>query len=170
MLPKSVNLIGSRGGIPDLTGMDVAAGLANCPCEHAYIVLTAKYCYDVQSCKQLQKMLTEIARSRIQGLNHPEGEKQAALYIMTLLWIQHMGGYKCGTCKGAGERDSKICPTCQGSTWGQISDRKRAELLHVGKDMYRRKWRPVVYDMEMDLISWGQAGLAHLNRQMRDTV
>lgn len=149
------------GGIPDLTGVDVAAGLAHCPCEHSYITLTAKYCDDSASLKALQELVGQKVLGRMfrERLEHSEGYYIGSRRIALIILWQVLGGYHCTTCGGSGEVDNKTCPTCEGSKRGQLSDEARARMMGIRG---YQNFKPMITEIEAEVNSWEEDGLTYL--------
>lgn len=156
------------GGRPELTPLDLAAGLAGAP-EGGQLAVLAAYAgqWDVvpELCERIGRAVMRLARAeRWRGMTPRRVEALARLAVREFC-VPPL----CWQCEGRGIEwvpEPRDCEECGGSGSGRMAGTVVCEALEVEGDEWRRVWR-FRYDRAYGIVAgWESEALAHLARRL----
>lgn len=168
---RTLNLTNATGhGRPELSGEEIAAGLAGLHPSRAALLL-AKYAGDEYSERQLQIMYrVEITRIAVR-LQYRTPDlyrgKEPLLRLSDLVVREALHPAHCQTCHGAGvDPEQATCPNCTGSGFHYASDVERADLIGVTHAWWCRLYREMHAQAATQLAMWESDALSHAWRRL----
>ena len=169
LAPRNARLDGAGGaGRPELTPMDLAAGLAGAPAGGQLAVLAA-YAGQLELvpelCRRIGWAVARLARAeRWRGMTPERVEVLARLAVR-----EFCAPPLCGGCEGRGIEwapEPRDCSECGGSGLGRVAGAVVCEALGVEGEEWRGAWR-YKYDRAYAIVaSWGSEALSHLARRL----
>ena len=154
------------GGVPELTGEDIALALGLAP-ECAVWILRAKYMADYTGLMRLESALYEEAERRAskwRGVD-PQSEDGAALLSLLVrkALTEAIQPKLCGHCQGRGSRMRGgllvQCERCNGTGKGRLSERERCQGTGIEYHAWRKTWGPRLDALVRQLGYWESEGL-----------
>ena len=158
------------GGRPELTSLDIAAGLAGAP-KGGQLAVLAAYAGQLEMvpelCERVRMALWRLARAeRWRGIT-PE----PVAVLARLAVREFVAPPLCGGCEGRGIQwapEPRDCEECGGSGSGRVAGSVVCEALGVQEEEWRGVWR-YRYDKSCALVSgWSSETLARLARRLKD--
>ncbi len=145
MTPKGVSFVGGGGGVPALTGLDVAAALGMGRLDRlAYLLVLFKFCGDESVRPDLTILINAEIVSLFESLNwdSPFGDADTGLLLENLgqMALADVMGVRCKKCNGTAYIAAKPCRSCSGSGNHSPSGRQRAARLGLNESNWRRRW------------------------------
>mgnify|MGYP005673044001 CR=1 FL=1 len=123
-----------------------AGDVASCLCRvdrHTYLYALSKYCLDNSSRDELNALAIEYATTRQFSKQKSEPDDVVERLALASLCYS-ISPSRCSYCGGTGERtvDSKVvvCSVCNGSGNSDMSVRKLAEVLGIGRWRTKKVW------------------------------
>lgn len=168
LAPRNARLDGvGGGGLPALTPMDIAGGLAGAPVGGQLAVLAAyaeQWEVLPELCSRIGRAVMRLARAeRWRGMTPRRVEALAKLAVR-----EFCAPPLCDGCEGRAIQwtpEPRDCEECGGSGSGRMPASVVCEALDVEGEEWR-VWR-YRYDRSYAIVaSWGSEALAHLSRRL----
>lgn len=164
LCPKIADL-GSRGGLPELTALDVAAALAGLA-PGPYHLARLAWVDDHRAEPDLVRALCdEVSPPRRPGM----GAGRPYLAALALAIAEYAWPPRCHECEGHGvlwTPKPKHCTGCHGSGSGRWSERQMAEAVGVSVAEWREVWRGRYERAYRCVSGWGSEVASHLHRRL----
>jgi hypothetical protein len=168
LAPRNARLDGAGGGIPALTPMDIAGGLAGAPPGGQLAVLAAyagQWEVVPELCGRIGRAVTRLARAeRWRGMTPRRVE-----VLATLAAREFIAPPLCGECEGRRIQwtpEPRDCEECGGSGSGRVPGSVVCEALGVEEGEWRGVWRGR-YDRSYAIVAgWGSEALSVLARRL----
>ena len=154
------------GGVPELTGEDIALALAQAPARSVWL-LRAKYMDDLTGLARLESALYQRAVPIAEGWRGWSVDDTDSRRLLGSLCraaiVEVMDPALCRTCQGRGHVLSggllKNCTPCHGSGRGRRKEAERARLVGVQYDAWRKTWSTRLDRLTGIVEGWESAGL-----------
>ena len=169
LAPRNARLDGAGGaGRPELTPMDLAAGLAGAP-QGGQLAVLAAYAGQLEVvpelCGRIGRAVARLARSeRWRGMTAQRVEVLAGLAVR-----EFVSPPLCDGCEGRRIQwtpEPRDCEDCGGSGSGRVPGSVVCEALGVDGEEWRGV-RRYQYDRSYAIVAaWGAEALAHLSRRL----
>lgn len=156
---------GGGGGLPAITGVELAGALAGLADHKAWLLL-AKYAGDGRAAGKLRAYLggEVMASTRIFNDDY-EPEKLAALTRM--LYRDLVAPGRCRKCGGAGvHKSQRVCLSCEGTGRERVPDAARARGLEITLKAWRASYAAIHERVTYRTLSWESDGLRHLRQRL----
>lgn len=164
-LNAKITSYSARGGIPELTPHDIAAGLAGAAKNAQRTALAAFAGFP-------EPLLPGLVEARLWRLAKAEGWHASAEQVRRIaklaVW-EYCEPPRCGECEGrmiVYTPQPGKCEACNGSGYGRIRAHQLCDAIGVSLGEWKSKWR-YVYDRAYAIVAgWGSTALAHLARRL----
>jgi len=155
----------ARGGLPELTPLDIAAGLAGAPPNAQRTALAAFAGFP-------EPLLPGLVEARLWRLAKAEswraGDERLGRIAKIAVW-EYCEPPRCGECEGrmiVYTPQPGSCPACNGSGYGRIRASQLCDAIGVSLGEWKGVWR-YRYDRAYGIVSgWGSTALSHLARKL----
>lgn len=157
------------GGIPELTPLDIAAGLAGAPPYAQRTALAAFAGFP-------EPLLPGLVEARLMRLAKHEGWKgweetgRLNRIARAAVW-EYCEPPRCGGCEGRGviyAPQPRNCEGCNGSGYGRLSASRLCDAIGLSLGEWKAAWR-YRYDRAYGIVAgWGSEALQHLARRLSD--
>lgn len=158
----------ARGGLPELTPLDIAAALAGAPPNAQRTALAAFAGFS-------EPLLPGLVEARLRRLARYEGWKgcddgtDRLRRIARIAVSEYCDPPRCGACEGRAIIYAPLprnCVACNGSGYGRVRAWQLCDAIGVSLNEWKGAWR-YRYDRAYGIVSgWGTEALAHLSRRL----
>lgn len=169
LAPRNARLDGAGGaGVPELTPMDIASGLAGAP-QGGQLAVLAAYAGQLEVvpelCGRVGRAVMRLARAeRWRGMTPRRVEVLARLAVR-----EFVAPPLCDGCEGRRIQwtpEPRDCEDCGGSGSGRVPGYVVCEALGVEEREWRGEWR-YRYDRAFSICAgWSSEALSHLSRRL----
>ena len=152
MTPHGVALDAvSFGSIPELTPMDIAAGIGLAHlCDGEAALLRVRYCGDASSFSVAR--IAWYARVHSIGIEdrwpRPSSSSPTWMILSLASLVEHCNSSRCHTCHGVAHlminNIVASCPACGGTGQGPIGERLLASLANIPRTTWQRTYSPLM--------------------------
>lgn len=168
-LNPKITSYSARGGIPELTPLDIAAALAGAPRNAQRTALAAFAGFP-------EPLLPGLVETRLGRLADAEGwrvDEGRMRKIAKLAVWEYCEPPRCWECEGRRivyTPQPGNCEACNGSGYGRLRASQFCDAIGVSLGEWKGVWR-YRYDRAYAIVSgWGSTALAHLHRRLSDEV
>lgn len=166
--PKTLSLSPmGRGGLPELTPLDIAAALAGAHPSAQRTALAAFAGFP-------EPLLPGLVEARLWRLAKAEGWRASAEQVRRvakLAVMEYCEPPRCGGCEGRAivyTPQPTNCEACNGSGYGRLRASQLCDAVGVSLNEWKGTWR-YRYDRAYGIVSgWGSEALTHLRRRLSE--
>lgn len=164
--PKTLSLSPmGRGGLPELTPLDIAAGLAGAPKNAQRTALAAFAGFP-------EPLLPGLVEARLGRLARAEGwratQEQVRRIARIAVW-EYCEPPRCWECEGRAivyTPQPAGCTACNGSGYGRLRASQLCDAIGLTLNEWKGAWR-YRYDRAYGIVSgWGSEALSHLAKKL----
>ncbi|MGH8569261.1 MAG: hypothetical protein ACREXU_14950 [Gammaproteobacteria bacterium] len=166
-LNPKITSYGARGGIPELTPLDIAAGLAGAP-QNAQRTALAAFAGFPDPCLPglIEARLVRLAKH--EGWRGWEGTDRLR-QIARIAVSEYCEPPRCLACEGRAIVYAPLpgnCLACNGSGYGRLRATQMCDAIGVSLSEWKAAWR-YRYDRAYAIVAgWGSEALSHLARRL----
>lgn len=156
-----------RGGLPELTPLDIAAALAGAPQNAQRTALAAFAGFQ-------EPLLPRLVEARLWRLGKAEGwraDGDRLRRIAKIAVIEYCEPPRCGECEGRAivySPQPSNCQACNGSGYGRLRASQLCDAIGLSLGEWKAAWR-YRYDRAYGIVAgWGSEALSHLRRRLSE--